>query len=219
MGILTPKNLKEYFISKLNSCREYSSLKYEYVNIRRVWNFWFYMVNDYPQVNLLINQSPKDISKWPINLETIEKTIMILRNEGDFENWLMLSLLSKYHLYPNTLTLVRFEDFGTKKNGKRFLKIFERRRMRHVILQINEETFAVVRELKKLRDSRKKHQYETKRDWGKGWKIKGSFIFPVQRCSIGKRLQNGFNGRVPEFSSSPLQIISTWKDLKIKILK
>ena len=219
MGILTPKNLKEYFLSKLNSWREYSGLKYEYVNIRRVWNFWFYMINDYPLINLLIDQVPKHVSKWDINRETIEMTIIILRDEGDLENWLMLSLISKYHLYPNILNVIRFEDFGTKKDGKRFLNIFERRRMRHIMLLIDEETFAVVRELKKSRISRKKHQYETKRSWGKDWKIKGCFVFPVQRCSIGRRLQNGFNGRVPEFSSNPLQIITACKEITIRTLR
>ena len=50
----------------------------------------------------------------------------------------MLSLISKYYLYPSILNLVRFKDFGTKKDEKKFLKIFERWRMRHIILLIDE---------------------------------------------------------------------------------
>ena len=53
------------------------------------------------------------------------------------------------------MTLGRFEDFGTKKDGKRILNIFERPRMRHIMLLIDEETFAVVRESKKSRISKK----------------------------------------------------------------
>ena len=34
------------------------------------------------------------------------------------------------------------------------------------------------------------------------------YFFPVQRCSIGKKLQNGFNGIIPEFSSTLQKIIS-----------
>ena len=91
--------------------------------------------------------------------------------------------------------------------------------MRHIMLLIDEETFAVVRESKKLRISKKKHQYETKRSWGKDWKIKGCFVFAVQRCSIGRRLQNGFNRRVPEFTSNSLQITAACKEKAIRDLK
>ena len=87
------------------------------------------------------------------------------------------------------------------------------------MLFIDEETFAVVRELKKSRIGRKKHQYETKRSWGKDWKIKRCLAFPVQRCSIGRKLQNGFNERVLEFSSNPLQIIAAFKEITIRVLR
>ena len=201
MGNLTPKNLKEYFVVKLNSCRDYSNLKYEYVNIRRVCNFSYYMVNDYPQLNLLMDETPKETKRFEINKETIERSIVMLREEGDFENCLMLILISKYYLNSGVLTLVRFEDFGTRKDGRQFLNIFIKRKMRHEMIYVDEETFAVVRELKKSTLANKRQQYETKRSWGKSCKIKGHFIFPVQRCSIGRRLQNGFNGIIPEFSS------------------
>ena len=81
-------------------------------------------------------------------------------------------------------------------------------------IYVDEEIFSAVRELKCLRLSYKRQQYETKRNGGKGYKIKGYFIFPVQRCSIGRRLQNGFNGRIPEFSSSLAKIISVCKEKK-----
>ena len=211
MGILTPKCLKEYFWVKLNSCRNYSSLKYEYVNLRRVWNFSYYMVNDYPEVSLLCDERPKDHKKCKINRQKIDETIKLLRDEGDHENCLLLMLISKYYLYPGVLILIRFEDFRTSNNGERLLNIFIRGKMRHEEIYVDEETFIAVRELKKLRLNCKKQQYETKRSWGKGHKIKGYFIFPVQRCSIGRRLQNGFNGKAPEFSSSLSKIISICK--------
>ena len=56
----------------------------------------------------------------------IEQTISILKNEGDYENCLLMLLISRYYLYPSTLILIRFEDFGTNKDGQRFLKILSR---------------------------------------------------------------------------------------------
>ena len=129
MRILSPKSLKEYFISKLNSCRCYSNLKYEYVNIRRVWNFSYFMVNDYPEIPLLMNDSQKESNKVDITTEIIEQAITTLRSEEDHENCLLLLLISRCYLYPSTLILIRFEDFGTDKNGKRFFEhIFKRKK-------------------------------------------------------------------------------------------
>ena len=113
--------------------------------------------------------------------------------------------------YPSTLILIRFEDFGTNKDGQRFLKIFIKVRAMNKVIYVDDETFEVVRELKRSRLSLKKQQYETKRSWTKGFKAKGRFIFPVQRCSIGRRLHNGFNGNITKFSSTPLKIISICK--------
>ena len=211
MGILTPKSLKEYFWTKLNSSRSYSALKYEYINIRRVRNFSYYMVNDYPEISLLNDEPPKDHRKCEVSKQIVEETIIQLKEEGDHENCLLLMLISKYCLYPGILTLIRFEDFSTGSNGERFLNIFARGKMRHEMMHVDEETFKAVSELKNLRLGFKKQQYETKRNWGKGHKIKGYFIFPVQRCSIGRRLQNGFNGKIPGFSSSLSKIVSVWR--------
>ena len=208
MGTLSPKSLKEYFISKLNSCRCYSNLKYEYVNIRRVWNFSYFMVNDYPEIPLLMNDSKNESNKVDITTEIIEKAITTLRSEEDHENCLLLLLISRYYLYPGTLILIRFEDFGTDKDSKRFLNIFSKGKRRYEAIYVDEETFEAVRELKGFRMKCKRQQYETKRSCWRDLKIKGWFIFPVQRCSIGKRLQNGFNGKIPEFSSTLQKIIS-----------
>ena len=180
-------------------------------NIRRVWNFSYYMANDYPQIPLLEDWSLKVIKKCEINREMIEQTISILKNEGDYENCLLMLLISRYYLYPSTLILIRFEDFGTNKDGQRFLKIFIKARAMYEVINVDDETFEVVCELKRSRVSLKKQQYETKRSWTKGFKVKGRFIFPVQRCSIGRRLHNGFNGKIPKFSSTPLKIISMCK--------
>ena len=124
MGVLNPKSLREYFILKLNSCRSYSNLRYEYVNIRRVCNFSYFMANDYPEIPLLMNDSQKEIKKGEVSTETIKEAIAKLRNEEDHEIYLLLLLISRYYLYPGTLTLVRFEDFDTDKDGKRVLNIF-----------------------------------------------------------------------------------------------
>ena len=211
MGDWNPKWLKEYFWAKLNWSRNDTTLKYEYVNIRRVWNFSYYMVNDYPQVNLFADKPQSNINKCEISKEDIAKAIVLLRDEEDYENCLLLMLISKYYLCSGVLVLIRFEDFGTTKDGQRFLNIFTKRIMRHQIVYIDEQIFEWVRLLKRFRLNWKKHQYETNRTWGKDLKIKGYFIFPVQRCLIGKRLQNGFNGKIPKFWSSLSKIISICK--------
>ena len=89
-----------------------------------------------------------------------------------------------------------------------FWTFFIKSRRRYEAVYVDEETFEAVRRLKQFRLSCKKQQYETKQSWGKNFKIKRSFIFPVQRCSIGIRLQNGFNLKIPEFSATPQKIIS-----------
>ena len=217
MGVLNPKSLKEYFTLKLNSWRSYSHLKYEYVNIRRICNFSYFMVNDYPEIPLLTDDLQKEIKKSEVSIEAIGQAIEKLRNEDDHENCLLLLLISRCFLYPSTLTLIRFEDFGTSKDGKRFLNIFIKGRRRYEAISVDEETFEAVRELKSFRLSCKRQQYETKRSWGKNFKVKGWFIFPVQRCSIGRRLQNGFNWKIPEFSGTPQKIISACKrDFSVK---
>ena len=63
-------------------------------NIRRAWNFSYYMANDYPQIPLLDDWSLKVIKKCEINREMIEQTISILKNEGDYENCLFMLLIS-----------------------------------------------------------------------------------------------------------------------------
>ena len=163
MGILNPKSLREYFTLKLNSCRSYSYLRYEYVNIRRVCNFSYFMVNDYPEVPLLMNDSQKEIKKGEVSTETIRQAISKLKNEEDHENYLLLLLISRYYLYPGTLTLVRFEDFCTDYDGKRVFNIFVKERRRYEAIFVDEETFEAVRGLKQFRLSCKKQQYETKR--------------------------------------------------------
>ena len=78
---------------------------------------------------------------------------------------------------------IRFEDFSTDKDGKRFLNIFSKGKKRYEVIYVDEETFEAVRELKEFRMQCKKQQYETKQSWWKNLKIKGWFIFPVQRFS------------------------------------
>ena len=214
MGEVTPANLNEYFTSRLNSCREYSKLKFEYVNIRRVWNFSYYIGNDYPKIKLLMSEISQNIKRADVNRELIQRSILHLKNDWDFENWLMLSLISKYSLFPSILVLIRFEDFWTREDNSLFLNVYSKQRMKHEAILIDEETFSMVRELKNARLNHKKQQYETKRGWGKGYHIRGYFIFQAQRCSIGRRLQNGFNGKIPEFSSSPLKIMAACKESK-----
>ena len=72
-------------------------------------------------------------------------------------------LISSHYLCPGVLILIRFDDFRTPKDGKRFLNIYVRIRMRHEMIYVNEELFSTVRELKSMRLSFKKLQYETKR--------------------------------------------------------
>ena len=121
------------------------------------------MVNDYPEIPLLMNDSQKEIKKGEVSTETIRQAIAKLRNEEDHENYLLLLLISKYYLYPSTLTLIRFEDFVTDKDGKRVLNIFIKDRRRYEAVYVDEETFEAVRGLKQFRLSCKKQQYETKR--------------------------------------------------------
>ena len=135
----------------------------------------------------------------------------MLKDWGDHENSLLLMLISRHYLYPGALILNKFEDFGTANDGRRFLNIYSKGRARHEKIYVDEEIFPVVIELKCLRLSYKRQQYETKWNGEKGYKIKGYFIFPVQRCSIGRRLQNGFNGRISVFSSPLAKIISCVK--------
>ena len=211
MEIVTPKSLRDYFTAKLNSWRSYSHLEYEYVNIRRVWNFSFIMVNDYPEIPLLADNLRQEIKKNETSVEMIQQAVSTLKREEDHENWLLLLLISKYCLYPGTLVLIRFEDFGTGKDGKHFLNILSPIKKRYEAISIDDETFEAVCKLQKSRFSCRWQKCETKRSWGKDLKIKGWFIFPVQRCLIGRRLQNGFNGRIAGFSSSPQKIISMYK--------
>ena len=203
METVIPKSLRDYFTAKLNSWRSYSHLEYEYVNIRRVWNFSFIMINDYPEIPLLANNLRHEIKKNEISVEMIEQAVSTLKREEDHENWLLLLLISKYCLYSSILVLIRFEDFGTSKDGKHFLNILSLRKKRYEAISIDEETFEAVYKLQNSRFSCRRQKYDTKRSWGKDFKIKGWFIFPVQRCSIGRRFQNGFNGRIAEFSSTP----------------
>ena len=162
MGVLNPKSLKEYFTLNLNSYRSYSHLRYEYVNIRRICNFSYFMVNDYPEIPLLEDNSQKEIKKSEVNIKTIEQAIEKLRSEDDHENCLLLLLILRCFLYPDTLTLMRFEDFNTSKDGKRFLNIFVKRQRRYEVISVDEEIFEAVRELKRFRLSCKRQQYETK---------------------------------------------------------
>ena len=77
------------------------------------------MVNDYPEIPLLMNDSQKS-KKVDISTEIIEQEITTLRSEDYHENCLLLLLISRYYLYLGTLIQIRFEDFGTNKDGKRF---------------------------------------------------------------------------------------------------
>ena len=84
------------------------------------------MVNDYPEIPLLTYDSQKEIIKADTTLEIIKQAIATLRNEEDHENCLLLLLISRYYLNPGTLILIRFEDFGTDRDSKRFLNIFSK---------------------------------------------------------------------------------------------
>ena len=61
----------------------------------------------------------------------------------------MLILIFKYYLNSGVLILIGFEDFETRRDGRQFLNIFIKRKMRHEMVYVDEETFAAVRELKK----------------------------------------------------------------------
>ena len=82
------------------------------------------MVNDYPEIPLLTYDSQKEIKKVDTTLEKIEQAIATLRNEEDHENCLLQ--ISRYYLYSGTLILIRFEEFGTDRDGKRFFNIFSK---------------------------------------------------------------------------------------------
>ena len=168
------------------------------------------MANDYSQTPLLEGWSIKVIKKSEIDREMIEQTTLKLKNEGDYENWLLILLISRYHLYPSTSILIRFKDFGTNKDGQRFLKIFIKVRAMYEGIYVDDKTFEVVRELKRSRLSLKKQQYE-KMKLNKRLQSQRKVIFPVQRCSIGRKLNSGFNGKLSKFSSTSLKIISLCK--------
>ena len=128
---------------------------------------FLYMLNDYPQLNYLMGEVQKEIKKLEINKETTERSILIFREEGYFENCLMLILISKYYLNSDFLTLVRFEDFGTRRDRRQFLNIFIKCTIWHEMIYVDEETFAVVRELKKSTLANKRQQYKTNSCWRK----------------------------------------------------
>ena len=120
------------------------------------------MVNDYPEIPLLMDDSQIEIKKGEVSAETIRQAIEKLRSEEDHENYFLLLLVSRYYLYTGTLTLVRFEDFGIDKDGKRVLNIFVKGRRRYEAIYVDKETFEAVQGLKQFRLSCKKQQYETK---------------------------------------------------------
>ena len=94
-----------------------------------------------------------------------------------------------------------FKVFGTGKDTKQFLNVFERLGMRYRMIYVDEETFGTVIGLKQTRLNRNRRQYETKWGCGKDCYVHRYFIFPAQRCSIGRKLQNRFNERILEFKS------------------
>ena len=101
--------------------------------------------------------TPKKSKKVDITTEIIEQTITTLRSEDYHENWLLLLLISRYYLYLGTLIQIRFEDFGTNKDSKRFFKIsFLKEKKRYEAIYVDEETFEAVRELKGFRMKCKK---------------------------------------------------------------
>ena len=98
-----------------------------------------------------MNDFQKESKKVDISTEIIEQAITTLKSEDDHENCLLHLLISRYYLYPGTLILIRFEDFGTDKDGKRFLNIFSKGKKRYEAIYVDEETFEAVRELKGFR--------------------------------------------------------------------
>ena len=150
------------------------------------------MVNDFPQIDLFTGKLQMKVKKLKISKAVVDKAISTLRGEGDFENCLMLSLISKYQLHPGILVLIRFEDFGTGKDSKWFLNVFERRRMRYRMVYVDEETFGAVLGLKQTRLNQKRRQYETKQGCGKGCYVHGYFIFLLKmfnREETSERIQ------------------------------
>ena len=93
----------------------------------------------------MMDDSQKEIKKGEVSTETIRQAIEKLRSEEDHENYILLLLVLRYYLYPGTLTLVRFEDFCTDKDGKQVLNIFVKGRRRYEAIYVDEETFEAVR--------------------------------------------------------------------------
>ena len=87
MSVLNPKSLIEYIKLKLNSNRSDAYLIYGNVNIMRFWNFAYFMMNDNPQIPLLINDLQNEIKKDEQRTETIRKSITKLRNEKDHKTY------------------------------------------------------------------------------------------------------------------------------------
>ena len=85
---------------------------------------------------MLTEDYQKEMKKSEISNESIEQAITTLKNEDDYENCLLLLLISKYYLLPDALVLIRFEDFGTSKDGKRFMNIFSKTRRRYDVIYI-----------------------------------------------------------------------------------
>ena len=102
------------------------------------------MVNDYPEIPLLADNLRHKIKKNETSVEMIQQVVSTLKREEDHENWLLLLLISKYCLYPGTLVQIRFEDFGTGKDGKHFLNILSPRKKRYEAISIDDETFEAV---------------------------------------------------------------------------
>ena len=71
-------------------------------------------------------------------------------NEEDHDNFLTVDDLEVLFI-SSTLTLVRFEDFVTNKDGKRVLNIFIKDRRRYKAVYVDKETFEFVRRLNQFR--------------------------------------------------------------------
>ena len=138
-------------MGKLDSCWRYSSLKYEYANIRQVWNFSYYIANDYPQICLLADEPQNNINKIEINKEKIKKAIIMLKDGGDHRNSLLLMLISRHYLYPGALILIMIKDFGAAIDGRRFLNIYSKGRARHEKIYVDKEISSAVRQTKVLK--------------------------------------------------------------------
>ena len=121
--------MKDYFWVKLNSCRRNSSLKYEYFNIRQVWNFSCYIANDFPKINLITDEPQKDNNKIEVNKEKIMEVAISIKTE-----WLWKFSASNVDF--KTLSLSKclnfgFEDFGTENDERHFLNIYSKGSARH----------------------------------------------------------------------------------------